>query len=155
MSKAAARAGGGHSCPSWPSPLGQDSPGVTHTVSAHWGFVPEDLQEAELPEEISARCGTLPALCTGVRKAVFTYWNSWSLIIYFSWHVEPLLSNETPLCAKCSRHGRGNIISMKRLYPGKAGHKHINRERNCQRSYFKKLNKLLIHELLLLLFHVL
>lgn len=128
-----------------PSPVARTALGVTLTVSAPLGFVPEDFKEAELPEESTARCGTLAALCTGVRKAVFTCWNSWSLIIYFSWHVEALLSNETPLCAKCSRHRRGNIISMKRLYPGKAGHKHINRERTCQWLYFKKLNKQTTH----------
>lgn len=154
VSSPASRAGGGHCCPSWGPPLWPRTALGCHTRCSR----PEDCKETELAEEITARCGTLAALCTGVRKAVFTYWKGWSLIIYFSWHVEALLSNETLLCAKCSRHGRGNIISMKRLYPGKAGHKHINRERSCQRSYFQKLNKQtnqsLIHEWLFLLFHI-
>lgn len=62
VSNPAARGGGGHSHPSWPLPCAQDSPGVTLTVP---GFMPGDFKEAELPEEITARCGTLAALCTG------------------------------------------------------------------------------------------
>jgi len=34
--------------------------------------MPEVFKEAEPPEEIAARRGTLAALCTGVGKAVFT-----------------------------------------------------------------------------------
>lgn len=47
-------------------------------------------------------------------------------------------SNEALLCAARSRHRRGNIISMKRLYPGKAGQKHTQRR---ELPVFKKKKK--------------
>lgn len=51
-----------------------------------------------------------------------------------------MLSKEAPWCAARSRRRRGNVLSMQRLYPGKAGQKHTQR-RELPMFILKKTHK--------------
>lgn len=126
-----------------PSPLPQDRRGADKQCCQHVkSFTPGVFKEAEPPEEVAARRGTLAALCMQVRKAVFTYWNSWSLIIYFSWHVESLLSNEAPLCATCSKHERRKYYFHEEVVSWKgSAETHTQTEKGVAKVHTLKIKK--------------
>lgn len=117
-----------------PSP--SDCPGVTNSMGSLSRVGARGLGEAE-PPGTHRRGGTAPAVHEG-RGSV--YLPKYCEVRYLLWHVDPVLSKEAPWCAACSRRRRGDALSIKRLYPGKAGQKHTQR-RELPMFILKKTHK--------------